>query len=266
MKKFTKYLSYLLILLTCVMTLCSFKKDEIKQENFDNIETYTLDEMFDLRIKNSKMTSDNMREIDGYLKNPNNTQFGEKWRVGLIEHRIYVDYDENSSKFYKEQIISQDSNYFNTTGLTTMEFTSTTRFTTSAVTSTAKEVKLAGESTIAFGVAVPNVKLSAEQKIQNSYTITNKTEYSTGYEKEETYKLIYDINKIPVPENSTKALGTVGDYFEFNVYIIEEKYYWWGPSYPYEHKEMKCRIYTFTYQTFIFSNGTHIAKTDRPYK
>ena len=268
MKILSKFF-FIFLSLVIPFSLCSFKNKDVENFNetevYSNQSIYTLDELFEKDLRNSQMTKNDIQAMYNALIDSTNVCYGDKWREGMIEHRVVVDFDENSVAFNQEKIVGQDTEYFNIDAATKIVYENKTKFGSSTVISTEKNIKSRGESTVAFGAKFPGAKLNIDATMQGSYEYNQKTEYSTEFLKESSYKITYDPTKINVPDNCSVAIGVVGDYLEFKAHVYEEKYYWWGTYIQEDFGFINCRIYPFAYKTFIFSDGTHAAKTARPY-
>lgn len=262
---------FFFILLSTVLTfsLCSFKNEElencIEKDVYINPSVYSLDQLFEKDLRSSQMNKDDIQLMYSALTNPTNVCYGDKWREGMIEHRVVVDFDENSVTFNQDKVVGEDTEYFNIDSATSLVYESRTKFSSTKVISTEKNIKFRGESTVAVGAKFPGATLNVDATMQGSYEFNQKVEYSTEFLKETAYKIIFDPAKIDVPNNCSVAIGVVGDYLEFKAHVYEEKYYWWGTFIQEDFGFINCRIYPFTYKTFIFSDGTHAAKTARPY-
>ena len=229
------------------------------------VSTFDFEQSFEQSPKSANMTDTSFKQIKNEI-NQKPTIYGEKWRVFMIEHRKVAQIVDGSYTFQFDELLSQNTDMLSPEGLESMQITTKTAFSQSILISSSVQVTEAEETTIGAGLEVPGVTMNTSKKLQTGKTISTGLEYSTTFANELEYTLVYNPSEIPVPENSSFSLATIGDYIEFKVRVYEEKYYWWG-TYIVDNtdKTFNCRIYTFNYNSYYFSNGTHLSKTTRPY-
>ena len=257
-----KRICMILLCIFTVMALSSFKKEELKTA--ESPATYSIQTYFEKQMKSSMLDTASWNKIRQNITNTTKIN-GTKWREFMIEHRYVVQIDTDSLEFVFDQVLNLDSSFRSPDGLGQIQITTTSVFTDTILISTTEDVKVAGESTVGAGLEVPGFSFSTDKKALVEKSLSQRREYSSSFSNSYTYTLVYNPSEIDVPENSTFALASIGDYFRFKAKIYEEKYYWWGTYVDAGPWEVESRIYTFHYYSYAFSDGTHLSKPTRPY-
>lgn len=225
---------------------------------------------FILQRKNSVVPSANipLSLRDQYYTIYNGSRTGgKKWRVGgLIEHRHVVEVIEHTVSFHFDEVIMETSPKYSLNGLSSISFTNTNGFTKTNSVSTSYQITVSGERTLSVGVNVSGATLSNSLASQLSFSYGLTTSYSESYSSSLSTTVTYNISDLQnVPSGGTIGGCLVGDFFEATARIKEEEYWWWGTYDTVAWQTFTFRVYTYTYNTYIFSNGTFGSAPDRNY-